>query len=286
MEWQKLDLSKASLVKKEVDTVLARLAEIATNPGDIDRSALVSTVQNRIQELENFYLKHSDDERAILFEKERLRLRKGLQPFYGSSSKDNRSVSASETFERSVHDGGSASKPQDKLSVSQLSRSNSRLHNSAIKSPRSTLWDAAATSGKSTPGKSTNKAGSLSPGQIYAWEERSEKPVLRDTIELNGVTFDPSPVTGLYSRRMDRGEESELVSDRFIDVQIVLTQEELATLAARKKAQKPQTKLFKNQQASTSVHTAVPYIDPSRIKRDMLRPGHPDRWLGSESFTH
>ncbi|RYG70420.1 hypothetical protein EON64_00205 [archaeon] len=285
MEWQKLELSKASLVKKEVDTVLSRLAEIATNLGDIDRSALVSTVQNRIQELENFYLKHSDDERAILFEKERLRLRKGLQPFYGSSSKDNRSVSASETFERSVHDTGSAIKLQDKLSVSQLSRTNSRLHNSAVKSPRSALWDAAGTSGKGTPGKST-KAGSLSPGQIYAWEERSEKPLPRDSMDLNGVTFDPSPVTGLYSRHMTRGEEAELMSDRFIDVQIVLTQEELATLAARKKAHKPQTKLFKNQAASSSVHTAVPYIDPSRIKRDMLRPGHPDRWLGSESFTH
>jgi hypothetical protein len=277
MDWQKLDLSKASLVKKEVDNVITRLIEISNNPGEVDKTILVNTVQARIQELENFYLKNSDDERAVLFEKERLRLRKALQPFYGSSSsKDNRSVSASDAYDKSGHES-ITSKTIDRMSTSQLTRS--KVHSSSQKSLHSLI----SGQGKLSSSRSL-KSSSLSPGHIYAWEERSEK-VVREVIEMHGAVFEPTQVKGLYNRQMNREEEEEFLSDKYIDVQIILTQDEIATLAARKRVERPDKKLFKSECAATSVHTSTPYVDPSRIRRDMFRPGHPDRWLGGTGFV-
>lgn len=282
MEWQKLDLAKASLLKKEVDTVLARLNELITNPGDVDKAALINTIQSRIQELENFYLKNSDDERAILFEKERLRLRKALQPFYtSSSSKDTRSMSASEIYESTMSRGA-----QDRLSVSQLSKSSRQLV-SSNKSNHSLHSLLANPPPKSPANQAANRSlrSPNSQAKIYAWEDREGKPP-RSSFEVCGAVFDPSSQSGFYSRRLAREEMEDFYSDKFIDMQIILTQEELTTLAARIKVDRQDVKLLKNQAASTSVHTSVPYIDPTRIKQDMLRPGHPDRWLGMQSFAH
>ena len=57
MDWQKLDLAKASVLKREVDVVLQRLYD--TNP-EINKAKLCSSVQYRIQELENFCAKNGD----------------------------------------------------------------------------------------------------------------------------------------------------------------------------------------------------------------------------------
>lgn len=285
MEWQKLDLAKASLLKKEVDAVLSRLAEISSSPGgDLDKSALVNTVQARIQELETFYLKNSDDERAILFEKERLRLRKALQPFYGGSSKDNRSLTASEVYDRSAHES-TVSKVGDRLSASQLSRSSRAVQQVSSTRSVTSLQSAGQQMKSPTMAASRSFRSPVSPGRIYNWEDGSVKSA-RHNVEINGICFEPTQVAGFYNRRMTREEAEDLVSDKYIDVQIVLTQEELTTLAARKKVDRQDTKLFKSQAAATSVHSSVPYVDPRRIRQDMLRPGHPDRWLGMQGFTH
>eukprot|EP01039_Chlorochromonas_danica_P002144 gene2144-2339_t len=276
MEWLKLDLAKASLLKKEVDTVLARLAEIILNPGDIDKTALINTVQTRIQELETFYLKNSDDERAILFEKERLRLRKALQPFYGTAAKDNRSLAASEVHDRSSAHDSATSRGQDRLSISQLSKTSKPAI--SFKTQRSPVGKSPASAAASQRSQTSVN------GKIYAWEDRPGKGP-RGPIELCGVVFQPTLQPGFYSRAMSRDDESDFSSDRFIDLQIVLTQEELATLAARKKIDRPDVKLIKNEAASKSVHSSVPYVDPRRIKQDMLRPGHPDRWVGAQGFA-
>lgn len=57
MDWQKLDLAKASVLKREVDVALQRMYD--TNP-EINKSKLCSSVQYRIQELDNFCARNSD----------------------------------------------------------------------------------------------------------------------------------------------------------------------------------------------------------------------------------
>ena len=59
MDWQKLDLAKASVLKREVDVALQRMSDAANNP-EINKGKLCTSIQYRIQELENFCLKNED----------------------------------------------------------------------------------------------------------------------------------------------------------------------------------------------------------------------------------
>ena len=78
IQWATLELRKASNLRREVDEACKQFNEAVEN-GD---SALVKELRRafaeRIDQLEDFYLKHDDDERAVLFEKQRLRLRRVL----------------------------------------------------------------------------------------------------------------------------------------------------------------------------------------------------------------
>jgi hypothetical protein len=62
MDWQKLELSKASLIKKEVDGAIFQLNDQSSGNTDLPntKSNLVNSIQSRIQELENFYIRNND----------------------------------------------------------------------------------------------------------------------------------------------------------------------------------------------------------------------------------
>ncbi len=59
MDWQKLELSKASLIKKEVDGAIFQLNDQSSDLPNT-KSNLVNSIQSRIQELENFYIRNND----------------------------------------------------------------------------------------------------------------------------------------------------------------------------------------------------------------------------------
>lgn len=68
------------------------------------------------------------------------------------------------------------------------------------------------------------------------------------------------------------GSDSQNNQHPYIDVHILLTEEEIYTLAARKKAQKVDLLCDKNIAAAMSnVNSAVPYIDPLRTQQLALR---------------
>jgi hypothetical protein len=131
---------------------------------------------------------------------------------------------------------------------------------------------------KASSNRSVVSSSSKKIQPIYSWEEKSDK-IARDEIVIDGISFVPTTMPGFYGRQFEDGESEGFLSDRFIDFQIILTQEEVTTLAARRKAEKQDVKLVKNLAAATSVHTATPYFESKRVVQDMLRPGQPDRWI-------
>jgi hypothetical protein len=282
MDWQKLELSKASLVKKEVDQITARLQEVISNPAQPTPSPnLISSIQSRILELEQFYLTHGDDERAILFEKERLRLRKAIQPFYTSTTnstvtgngQDNRSVNSGARHHNNTSVGGSNTAVAQSNAASNAQSANTLV----MKSSR-------ASGSGSVANKSQSQSSRKSSQPLYNWEERSEQRNPREEILVDGVSFLPTPAQGLYMRNMTREETEYILHDKYVDFQIVLTQEEMTILAARKKAEKMDAKLGKSVAASSSVHNAIPYVDRKRIVQDMFRPDNPDKWIHAEGM--
>lgn len=107
MEWIKLDITKASVVRSEVDKIVALLSKNSVESKDIlgknlfifawilcftctyyysftpllTRSLTLGKVQQRIDELDLFCVRNDDDERSILFEKQKQRLRQALNSY-------------------------------------------------------------------------------------------------------------------------------------------------------------------------------------------------------------
>lgn len=79
IDWVPLDLWRASKLQTETREV-QRLWADAVEAGDDERlRALKASIEARNDELEHFYVRHSSDQRAVLFEKQRLTLRALLQ---------------------------------------------------------------------------------------------------------------------------------------------------------------------------------------------------------------
>lgn len=81
----------------------------------------------------------------------------------------------------------------------------------------------------------------------------------------------------------DLGEEKE--REKYVDFQVVLTAEELATLAARRRADRRDVKLDKNQAAAASPLVSVPYVEPRRVREALLRPDQPEKWINSSGIV-
>ncbi|KAJ1414791.1 hypothetical protein B484DRAFT_454751, partial [Ochromonadaceae sp. CCMP2298] len=259
MDWQKLDLEKALSLKREVDVALQRLAESATNP-EINRKLLTASIQQRIQEIEAFCTNHSDDERTILVEKEHLRLRQAMQ-VYHLSTRDGQSV-ASAGAEKST------STPSKKGSI-------------RVRAQRSSASSRRSHASSQSLNQSQTQASHHTHDPIYAWEGAAERPP-RVAVEVGGSVFLPSSMNGFYSRQDNRSPllDSASLPERYCDFIMVLTEEELTTLAARKKANKmaqPDGALALK--PVRTLHSSTPYIEPHRIYKEMLRQENPDKWI-------
>lgn len=346
MDWVKLDLSSAAILKKEVDSILIMLAELgvtgvlsstmSVNTGFSSQEhspdallSIIPLIHERIDELEHFYTENCDDERAVLFEKERLRLRKALQLAisFSNSSKSvvteqsgltQRTSPSHSTKGQSTAFSQSQSVSNQSIKFAQTQNESNRSYvASKTNSPSNSNANNNPSSSNSirssfTQSKSPVNAGAtprLSPKPtgpgIYTWENNVKSSAAsiargRAPVSIEDVTYSPSPLNGFYLRDNSSPEEkfSELDrsrgpglssssifsspspgSTKFIDLQIILTPEEMTALAARKRSNRPDSKLFKSQAASTSVHSTTPFIEPARISKELLRPGHPDRWL-------
>lgn len=389
MEYSKLNLAQASIVKKEVDLTLQKLNElIQTNPANNNpdvgdhtiqvlnyqnyKQKILNSIQNRIDELEQFYLQNSDDERAVLFEKERLKLRKILQNFYNNNPnlssaaasitpRDTNSLSNTKGVNdsRSIVSGVTGNKSAlNQSTTSAVNNNTSNNNNVAMNNPNVSELNESNQNGPrnlsntSMNNTSMNKSGSFrennnnsqmlsskkSPSNrsyIYAWEERTDKPSRQELI-VEDIVYEPSDRAGFYKRKGHLrlreqpphphgagGEEGQELPDeleyelieehdddvdgldqlnetgsptrsinragqgeRFLDFQIILTHDEITALAARRKKERDDNKLIKSQAAATSIHSSTPYVDPRRIKLEMLRPGHPDRWVHPEGMRY
>ena len=75
---QKLELRKAAALRQEVDAAIGAFQR-ALDASDAARvEQLRGALAARAEDLEEFFLEHEDDERSLLFEKQRTRLRRAL----------------------------------------------------------------------------------------------------------------------------------------------------------------------------------------------------------------
>ncbi len=238
-----------------------------------------------------FTFSFTSDERIILFEKERLRLRKALQS-QTPSRQDARSVGTTEN--RSTSPAAISTTSGNKLnSTSQLpvpqatpgSAQASVYSTRTMGSQRNSVTPLnRSISGIQSTSANTTTGPLSQPQQIYAWEDGNERAE-RVPFDVGGVTFLPSKQVGFYNRQDPNtgGIDSTPLPERYVDFQIILSPEELTTLAARKKTLIGRVGLSVRAE-KPSVHTSTPYVDPRRVHRDLLRPVNPDKWLSAEGL--
>ncbi len=320
MEWTKLDIRKASVLKKQVDLALLTLKQAFLDQDTAKKNALLSSFASEVDAIEDFRAANDSDERSILFERERLRLRKAIQE---SSAVQ---VSGPSSAPASSHVFTGAAQMAAFSTPSQAYGSENR---SAVKmgqgistpaaparAPEVTARGAAANASLNNPSPSKNDgtmAGQYGTDmlshnptkKIYAWEKGQTSEVRRPII-VEGAKFLPAEKVGMYIRDetigAGRGGSSSGGGDgasgesksaasgtgskqQHIDMFVVLTADEVNILASRLQHRKASDKaLFKNQGAAKGVQHSTPFIDQARVQEQLLRPDHPDRWIDKVSI--
>ena len=79
----------------ETKAVLAAYEQVLIDGNATALAALRDSVERRIDDLEAFYTQNVDDERSVLFERQRLKLRKLLHEFDGAAAEASAAAAAS-----------------------------------------------------------------------------------------------------------------------------------------------------------------------------------------------
>lgn len=230
-------------------------------------------------------------------------MRKAIQSVSTSSSRDGRSVSgvstehAANTEFRAINDpksgdsvtsGSRVDRSVNSQNKSQVTHSTANPRISRITTPLGNKSVASGTASVASSKKSPSKL------PQYAWEDPNSGQK-HGAIVIDNAMFVPTPTNGFYDRQDNSRSSYSLnepsgglpmapLSDKYCDFQIVLTLEELTTLASRKKADRPDVKLHRSQAASMSVHTSTPYVESRRIQKSLMRPDNPEKWIHPEGM--
>lgn len=290
MEWSVLNINKASVVKKEVDVILRALQNFKdeSNP---NISFLIDSIKSRIDDLEKFHSTHDDDDRSMLFEKQRLRLRQAIQSI--NTSTPNGFPSRSFSINPQVSDSSSSfvGVEREKLSTRDLTFKPKSPTNNFNKDTGSVSLSKSSRNSISVNPHSFSGSGMKLPTMkqpIYAWETASKGNEMMRVL-IDGHSFVPSTSPGIYIQEAQAIDPSSSSSDNemWIDVQIILTPEEMATLAARKKAMKKGSEkagFMSNIHRGGSIQSSTPYVDQRRIFKNYFRPTEKAKWQMKSVF--
>ena len=225
------------------------------------------------------------DERSILFERERLRLRKAVQESTSSSianGQNNTNDGTNDAFKGAA--GGAHKNAYQTMKTPEVSArgaaANSSLRKNSPEKERSSI---------TTPAPSIPQSPSK---KIYAWEEKESSSAdqikERSTLVIDGANFVPAKEAGIYLR------DNELTADvglgtkenlKSMDMFVVLTADEINLLASRMLHSKAKDKsIFKNAYSQMGVQHSTPYVDPSRVMAGLLRPEQPQKWVDKNSL--
>lgn len=278
-QWGALDISKGPSLPREADKVVQlyrRLAEkyrAATHRQDKENildalDALRSSIELRIEELEEFYLAHDSDERSILFEKQRLKLRRLLHSDNVTpNSRPPPPPAARPTVPiPAPTPPRPAARPQKKKSKSKRGKSYVRdpqLAYSTNKSPKKAFQ---ATLKKSRAVMKSR----VQP--IYHWEKKVQEGEGQALPDDEDVTI-PGPVN--FQLRLTDKEFFKFTSMR--------------RGAQAEKRHKARNMAKQPPKESMYLQCTGPYVDPERVTNSIYRTKNKDKWIdpkGIRGYQH
>jgi len=281
LTWSKLELKKASTVRKEIDNAIKKF-EAAVEQKDHELlSSLRDAFEARIDQLEEFFGENDDDDRAVLFEKQRARLRHTLQsaPLQSPTHKPTptKSSTALANAPGTFAPGGGRfgtfapdpvrTSPTIKTPATGMAATTSPKKKSMGRSPMSPM--------SSTTKSPTSSAKKKSTKPLYSWEKtassKKSKPKDRTIITNDHGEFIPSLEEGFYEKR-----NAVPSSTKFIDFQVVMTQENYEELMKRRRRQKADarhTARFTSKKVAETeyLNVGTPYVDKGSIVSGLYR---------------
>ena len=218
------------------------------------------------------------DERSILFDKQRLRLRRAIQSIAtGAVVAGARKGPALETTA-----GKTVVPPSTPVS-----------HRDSVSRTPGGAVGRQVTNSKSSKRSPASSVMSVQP--LYAWEMANHggtgdsSAIIRERVNTDAASYIPSSSLGIYvNDTVDA--DSSATSDALIDFQVVLSPEEFLVFVSRRRnavAEKKHSERFldKSKQAESSSLTAsTPYVDPKRIQKELMRPPQPHKWVDQSGF--
>jgi hypothetical protein len=174
ISWIPLDLWRASKLEVETRQVQAAWAQAQREGDEEVLRALKASIEDRIDDLENFYVRNTADQRAVLFEKQRLTLR-ALLSSYGAGPRGASSspAKAASPVSRTVSPGA-AHRGAAAASSSAPSSDDSRIDQTALE-----RW--LSTDGRrQVPGFPSKHLGSIFREVSEASEHHDDKVSLKE----------------------------------------------------------------------------------------------------------
>jgi hypothetical protein len=259
------------------------------------------SIQERIDALESFYIHHVDDERAMLFEKQRLKLRKMLHEVPaaagGAVADKTRSRRVREDSRlaldelRAWLEGGGAKNMRgltDELIVAvyeELSRGqpDGKLSPRDFRSWYLSFGRNGATPDNLFPtmrksAKSKVKKLPTIRGPLYDWEKPDEGgDELEETQDIMGL---PGNVLEFQIVLTEEEYKAVLMKRRSKQAEMKYRQRLAAAKATRQRSAAKEEKL----RASSTLTAAGPYVDPADIQTHIFRTSDTDKWLTEDGF--
>jgi hypothetical protein len=133
--------------------------------------------------------------------------------------------------------------------------------------------------------ETSSTANSPKKHSSYAWLKDEHKHRISNLL-INNKLFNPCQEIGTYilENNSDNNDDDsfgpQTIGEKYIDVSIVLTPEELNTFIARNRLLKrPDLIDFNSRSASSSVHYNSPYVSHNKVMEDHFRPKQQGKWL-------
>lgn len=322
MEWMPLELWRAASLAQETKTVEAMFERFGRAGDESAVDALRRSIEARIDALETFYIDHDDDERAVLFEKQQLKLRKLLHDYDNSVMQQRPPAAASPgsaqpSRSRSQPEAGRA---EGRLTYSEMlawfrasgkgvlslvdekdlkeifSGLAAKTDDGLVSTDEIKHWYAAfgqkhlaarqrksRQSGAMSRQTPRSKAKGKKPAPLYAWETQGSRSQRRNQESAD------SP------KRSGRG-----LRDQLIEFQIRMSDEsyqkyvcKLRNLSAEQKhhqrmrtAEKKST-MRRGKSDPSAAHSLIvsgPYVEPTASRSNVFRAEQPRKWLTSNGF--
>ncbi|GMH59794.1 hypothetical protein TrST_g1595 [Triparma strigata] len=273
ISWSKLELKKASTVRKEIQDAI-KIFDAAVAEKDLDLvESIRSQFEARIEELEEFFTDNDDDDRAVLFKKQEAELRKTLQT--SAPMAKPTPTKSSTGLMQSTLDGGGGFGPTHYESPTVKTPA---VGMGRDVTPQKASWNSGTSlnSSRIVPGGSkgsSSKKKKTPTKPLYSWEKgpTSPKNLDRQPISSDHGEFIPSIEDGFYEKR-----NATPSSTKFIDFQVVMTAENYEEMMKRRRRQKADlrhsARFAKQKIVETPyLNASTPYVDQKSITGALYR---------------